>query len=91
MKTDQFDWEITSGPSSSTLLSGKRASRGTPTNVTGIHLGPLNDHTLGNADGSYAYVDTGKNRKINDTAILISQSMSNSASSGMCLEFFYHM
>ncbi|UJR31098.1 hypothetical protein I4U23_018606, partial [Adineta vaga] len=74
VKTDQFDWEITNGPSSASLASG-----------------PLYDHTLGTSAGSYAYIDTNKNRKTNDTAILISQSMANAGSNGMCLEFFYHM
>ena len=55
------------------------------------YLGPLYDHTLGTDDGSYAFIDTNKNRKINDTAVLVSQSMPATGSGGMCLEFFYHM
>ncbi len=54
-------------------------------------LGPLFDHTLGTSEGSYAYIDSNKNRKINDKAVLISQSMPATALSGMCIEFFYHM
>ncbi|CAF4044180.1 unnamed protein product, partial [Rotaria sordida] len=73
-KTDQFDWEITSGPSSSTFLSG-----------------PLSDHTLGTDDGSYGFIDTNRQRKLNDTAVLISHSMTDTSSNGMCFEFFYHM
>ncbi|CAF0847412.1 unnamed protein product, partial [Rotaria sordida] len=73
-RTDQFDWEITSGPSSSSFLSG-----------------PLSDHTLGTDDGSYGFIDTNKQRKLNDTAVLISHSMTDTGSNGMCFEFFYHM
>ncbi|CAF3623338.1 unnamed protein product [Rotaria sp. Silwood1] len=53
--------------------------------------GPLTDHTLGTDDGSYGYIDTNKQRKLNDTAVLISHSMTDTGSSGMCFEFFYHM
>ncbi|CAF0853287.1 unnamed protein product [Didymodactylos carnosus] len=73
-KTDQFDWEITNGSSSSTLSSG-----------------PLFDHTVGTGDGSYAFIDTSQTRKINDTAILISQSITDTGSNGLCMKFFYHM
>ncbi|CAF1538469.1 unnamed protein product, partial [Adineta steineri] len=76
VKTDQFDWEITSGASSTETWAS----------------GPIHDHTFGmTGDGSYAYIDTNKNRNINDTAILVSQSMSGTSVNGMCLEFFYHM
>ncbi|CAF1276484.1 unnamed protein product [Adineta steineri] len=75
IKTDQFDWEITSGASS----TGTFASS------------PLSDHTLGTDEGSYAYIDRNKNRNINDTAILVSQSMTDTDVNGMCLEFFYHI
>lgn len=53
--------------------------------------GPLHDHTTATEKGSYAFIDSNRNRKINDTAILISQSMTDTGSNGMCLEFFYHM
>ncbi|CAF4767198.1 unnamed protein product, partial [Rotaria sp. Silwood1] len=53
--------------------------------------GPLTDHTLGTDDGSYGYIDTNQQRKLNDTAVLISHSMTDTGSSGMCFEFFYHM
>jgi hypothetical protein len=54
-------------------------------------LGPLFDHTVGTSQGSYAYIDSNQNRKINDTAVLISQSMPDTGLNGMCVEFFYHM
>ena len=53
--------------------------------------GPIFDHTLNNADGSYAFIDSNQNRQINDTAVLISQSMPDTGVNGMCIEFFYHM
>ncbi|CAF4619611.1 unnamed protein product, partial [Rotaria sp. Silwood2] len=53
--------------------------------------GPLSDHTIGEYDGSYAFIDTNKQRKINDTAVLISHSMTDTGSNGKCFEFFYHM
>jgi hypothetical protein len=54
-------------------------------------LGPLFDHTLGTSEGLYAYIDSSQNRKINDTAVLISQLMPDTGVNGMCIEFFYHM
>lgn len=54
-------------------------------------LGPYADHTLGTEDGSYAFIDSSANRKINDTAVLVSQSMTDTSVNGMCIEFFYHM
>jgi hypothetical protein len=56
-----------------------------------IFIGPLQDHTLGTINGSYGYIDTNKNRNINDTAVLISHSMTDTGLNGMCIEFFYHM
>jgi hypothetical protein len=56
-----------------------------------LFVGPFVDHTLGTPEGSYAYIDSNNNRKINDTAILISQSIADTGSNGMCIEFFYHM
>ena len=89
---DQFDWEITSGPSSSTLLSGKnRSIYKKMFSSSAFSIGPLFDHTLGTADGSYAFIDTNQIRKLNDTALLISQSMADTGLGGKCLEFFYHM
>ncbi|CAF3894466.1 unnamed protein product [Adineta steineri] len=67
IQTDQFDWEITSGASS----IGTFAS------------GPFQDHTLGTDEGSYVYIDRNKNRDINDTAILVSQSMTDTGVNGM--------
>ncbi|CAF1671842.1 unnamed protein product [Rotaria magnacalcarata] len=53
--------------------------------------GPLEDHTLQTNQGSYGYIDSNSNRKIGDRALLISQSMSDTGSNGMCFEFFFHM
>ncbi|CAF3948718.1 unnamed protein product [Rotaria sp. Silwood2] len=53
--------------------------------------GPGFDHTLGTVNGLYGYIDTNKPRKINDTAVLISHSMTDTGSNGMCFEFFYHI
>ena len=92
-KTDQFDWEITNGPSSDSFLSGnlRAIEKILLTYLTDLYLGPLYDHTLGNNYGSYAFTDTSQSRKINDTAVLISQSIAATGPSGLCLEFFYHM
>jgi len=54
-------------------------------------LGPFNDHTFGNEFGSYAFIDSSENRKINDTAVLVSQSMADTGVTGFCIEFFFHM
>ncbi|CAM4935869.1 unnamed protein product [Rotaria socialis] len=56
-----------------------------------VYGGPLEDHTLQTNQGSYGYIDSNSNRKIGNRALLISQSMSDTGSTGMCFEFFYHI
>lgn len=70
---------------------GSMLSRRNRSIAMSVALGPLFDHTLGTYDGLYAYTDTSQGRRINDTARLISQSMLDTGSGGMCIEFFYHM
>jgi hypothetical protein len=94
-KTDQFDWEITRGPSTETYATGINQTK-IDFEISFflfvcLFVGPFVDHTLGTPEGSYAYIDSNNNRKINDTAILISQSIADTGSNGMCIEFFYHM
>ncbi|XP_022097778.1 MAM and LDL-receptor class A domain-containing protein 1-like isoform X1 [Acanthaster planci] len=61
------------------------------TGTTGsIGTGPAGDHTLGDANGHYVYIEvTGQNE--NDTARLSSQYFRNVTSAGYCMEFWYHM
>ncbi|CAH3118157.1 unnamed protein product [Pocillopora meandrina] len=54
--------------------------------------GPSADHTKGNGNGWYVYIETSWPRKMNDTARLISSSIpGTTASKGKCLSFWYHM
>lgn len=90
---DQFEWEVTRGPSTPTYVTGKNSTEESDEWIAVICflLGPLVDHTTGTWEGAYAFIDSSGNRKINDTAILVSQSMPDTSDSGMCIEFFYHM
>ena len=90
-KTDQFDWEITRGPSTETHATGNNRTQTESVISIFPPLGPFVDHTMGTADGSYAYIDSNRNRQIGDTAVLVSQSIADTGPTGMCIEFFYHM
>ncbi|XP_057298293.1 MAM and LDL-receptor class A domain-containing protein 2-like isoform X2 [Hydractinia symbiolongicarpus] len=62
-------------------------SAGTPSSFTG----PKFDHTLGNSNGSYVYLEVSSPIKQGDTAILMSQQFNSVGGKPRCLNFWYHM
>lgn len=57
---------------------------------TDLFTGPTTDHTLQSSTGFYAYISTQSSVLFNDAARFISPIL-NIGSSGLCLQFFYHM
>ena len=55
-----------------------------------LFTGPSADHTLQSPAGYYAYIKTQSPVVFNDSARLISPTVST-GSTGICLKFFYHM
>ncbi|CAB3978524.1 MAM and LDL-receptor class A domain-containing 2-like, partial [Paramuricea clavata] len=54
--------------------------------------GPSSDHTLGNSNGWYMYIETSSPRRQGDNARLVSDFIpSTLGTSGRCLTFYYHM
>ncbi|XP_019632083.1 PREDICTED: MAM and LDL-receptor class A domain-containing protein 2-like [Branchiostoma belcheri] len=64
------------------LNTGNTGSSGT---------GPDADHTLGNAQGQYYYIESSSPRVQGERAHLVSQTFSGSAGTSQCLSFWYHM
>ncbi|XP_071964948.1 MAM and LDL-receptor class A domain-containing protein 2-like [Antedon mediterranea] len=56
------------------------------------NAGPFFDHTHGDENGHYAFVDTHDYNSINDTAVILTPVLHNSdTNSSKCLIFWYHM
>lgn len=53
--------------------------------------GPRFDHTKGNINGYYVYIETSQPRKQGDTAKLESNVLPPTPPTGHCLSFWYHM
>lgn len=62
-------------------------SAGTPS----FYTGPKFDHTTGNKNGSYIFLESSSPRKVNETATFTSQQFSVSPGQKRCLSFWYHM
>ncbi|XP_072014822.1 MAM and LDL-receptor class A domain-containing protein 1-like [Amphiura filiformis] len=60
---------------------------GTP----GGSTGPSKDHTKGTDKGRYLYIDSSPPRSQGDIALLYSQILPATQSTGTCLKFWYHM
>ncbi|XP_076343697.1 MAM and LDL-receptor class A domain-containing protein 1-like [Tachypleus tridentatus] len=73
-----------------------KTGRGVTSNWLG---GPRTDHTRANGDGGYVFFETSKretdyqlqsqNSEFRNTAILVTQNMSQTDPSGLCVSFFY--
>ncbi|EDO47787.1 predicted protein [Nematostella vectensis] len=60
-------------------------------NTLSSGTGPSTDHTTGNGNGTYMFIESSSPRRPGDKARLVSQSFDTQPSQGRCMQFWYHM